>query len=45
MVVLVVTVFTVISNLFDVNVVDPFVPVTVITPDVVEFVFGVNVAV
>jgi hypothetical protein len=39
------TVFTVISNLFDVNVVDPFVPVTVITPDVVEFVAGVNIAV
>ena len=45
MVVLVVTVFTVIVNVFDVNVVVPFVPDVDITPDVVEFVFGVNVAV
>jgi len=41
----VVTVFTVRVNVFDVNVVDPFVPDMDITPDVVEFVVGVNVAV
>jgi hypothetical protein len=45
MVVLLVTVFTVRVNVFDVKVVEPFVPVAVITPDVVEFVVGVNVAV
>jgi hypothetical protein len=40
-----VTVFTVRVNVFDVNVVEPFVPDMDITPDVVEFVVGVNVAV
>jgi hypothetical protein len=41
----VVTVFTVSVNVFDVNVVEPFVPDMDITPDVVEFVLGVNLAV
>jgi len=44
-VMVVVTVFTVSVNVFDVNVVDPFVPDVVIIPDVVEFVVGVNLAV
>ena len=41
----VVTVFTDSVNVFDVKVVVPFVPDMDITPDVVEFVFGLNVAV
>ena len=41
----VVTVFTDRVNVFDVNVVDPFVPDMDIAPDVVELVVGVNVAV
>jgi len=45
MVVLLVTVFTDNVNVFDVNVVVPLVPDMDITPDAVEFVVGVNVAV
>jgi hypothetical protein len=45
MVILLVTVFTERVNVFDVNVVEPFVPDMDITPDVVELVVGVNVAV
>ena len=43
--VLLLTVFTERVNVFDVNVVAPFVPDMDITPDVVELVVGVNVAV
>jgi hypothetical protein len=41
----IVVVFTVSLNVFELNVVDPFVPVIYMTPSVVEFVVGVNVAV
>jgi hypothetical protein len=44
-VMVVVTVFTVRVNVFDVKVVDPLVPDMDITPEVVEFVVGVNLAV
>ena len=43
--IVVVTVFTVIVNVFDVKVVEPFVRDMDIEPDVVELVVGVNVAV
>jgi hypothetical protein len=39
------TVFIERVNVFDVNVIDPLVPEMDITPEVIEFVFGVNVAV
>jgi hypothetical protein len=44
-VMVVITVFTGRVNVFDVNVVEPLVPDMDITPEVVEFVVGVNLAV